>query len=126
MNNHYNPKLKDYAHELRTLSQSKAEKHLWKAALSRGQMGVKFKRQRPILHYIVDFYCQELNLVIEIDGSSHLNKGEYDARRQKHLEDIGCVFLRFSEGDVMQRYHFVQTQIEQAILSLTETKESSP
>jgi very-short-patch-repair endonuclease len=80
-NNYYNPKLKDYAHELRTYSQSKAEKFLWKVALSRRQMGVKFKRQRPILHYIVDFYCQELNLIIEVDGSSHFNKGEYDARR---------------------------------------------
>jgi very-short-patch-repair endonuclease len=118
MNNYYNSNLKGYARELRTLSQSKAEKYLWKAALSRGQMGVKFKRQRPILHYIVDFYCQELNLVIEIDGSSHLNKGEYDARRQKQLENIGCVFLRFNEGEVMQRYDYVQTQIEQAILSL--------
>ena len=117
-NNYYNPKLKEFARDLRNNSQSKGEKFIWKAALSRGQMGVRFKRQRPILNYIVDFYCQELNLIIEIDGSSHLNRGERDAIRQKRLEELGCVFLRFGEGEVMQNFSYVQTQIEQAILSL--------
>ena len=53
--NYYNPKLKDFAHELRTETVSKAEKYLWKNVLSRNQQNVKFKRQRPILHFIVDF-----------------------------------------------------------------------
>lgn len=122
MNNYYNKNLKGHAHELRTLSQSKAEKFLWKAALSRSQMGVKFKRQRPILNYIVDFYCQELNLVIEVDGSSHLSKGEYDTRRQHQLKKIGCVFLRFSEGEVMNQFNRIHGEIEHAVHVLNTQK----
>jgi very-short-patch-repair endonuclease len=74
-NNYYNPLLKDFAHELRTETVSKAEKYLWKHVLSRNQQNVKFKRQRPILHFIVDFFAQEIGLIIEIDGNSHLDKG---------------------------------------------------
>ncbi|WP_430405416.1 DUF559 domain-containing protein [Fluviicola sp.] len=47
-NNYYNPNLKEFAHELRTETVSRAEKYLWKHVLSRNQQGVKFKRQRPI------------------------------------------------------------------------------
>jgi very-short-patch-repair endonuclease len=48
MNNHYNKTLREYAHELRNETVSRAEKYIWKAALRRSQLGVKFKRQRPI------------------------------------------------------------------------------
>ena len=78
MNNNYNKSLKIYAQELRTTSVSRAEKHIWKSLLSRGQMGVKFKRQRPIADFIVDFFSQEIGLIIEIDGNSHHSKGKYD------------------------------------------------
>ena len=121
-NNFYNKKLREYAHELRTESQSKAEKFLWKAALSRNQMGVKFKRQRPVLYYIVDFFCQDLMLVIEIDGSSHISKGEYDERRQMQLERIGCTFLRFQEGEVLNQLEKVHEQISHAIYCLKKDK----
>ena len=76
--NHYNKKLKQYARELRNESVSIAEKYLWKSLLSRKQMGVGFKRQRPIDRFIVDFFAQEIKLIIEVDGNSHLNKSEYD------------------------------------------------
>ena len=115
MNYYYNKRLRDYAHELRNESVSKAEKYLWKAALSRNQMGVKFKRQRPILYYIVDFFCPTLQLVIEIDGSSHISKGEYDFKRQQRLEKIGCTFLRFHEGEVLNQYDKVHDQIVHAV-----------
>lgn len=62
MNNYYNKNLKEYARDLRNESVSRAEKYLWKACLRRNQMGVKFKRQRPILNFIVDFLLMNLIL----------------------------------------------------------------
>jgi very-short-patch-repair endonuclease len=77
-NNNYNKNLKTKSSALRSRSVSMAEKYLWKNILSKGQSGTKFKRQRPINSFIVDFFSQELNLIIEIDGSSHIHKGEQD------------------------------------------------
>jgi very-short-patch-repair endonuclease len=121
-NNHYNSDLREFANELRTESVSKAEKYLWKAALRRNQLGVKFKRQRPIDHFIVDFFCQEIGLIIEVDGNSHYLKPEYDAMRQKNLESLGYVFLRFNEGVVMNQFDHVYEQINHAIYCLKEKK----
>ena len=56
----------------------------------------------PIDEYIVDFYCHELRLAIEVDGSSHDNKKEYDLRRQRKLESLGVNFIRFEDKDVTQ------------------------
>jgi very-short-patch-repair endonuclease len=117
-NNHYNKNLKEFARELRTKTVSKAEKYLWKVLLSRKQTGERFLRQRPIDNYIVDFFAPKLRLIIEIDGSSHLNKGEYDFCRQKKLENLGYVFLRFSEGEVIQNINLVKGRIDYAIFSL--------
>jgi very-short-patch-repair endonuclease len=115
MNNHYSPQLREYAVNLRTASLSRAEKYLWKALLSRKQTGYGFKRQRPIDRFIVDFFCSDLKLIIEIDGSSHINRGEYDAYRQRRLEDLGYTVIRFSEGDVINRYEDVFNVIVRTI-----------
>lgn len=104
MNNHYNKNLKKYANELRNNSVSRAEKYIWKAGLSRNQMGVKFKRQRPILNFIVDFFCAELKLIIEIDGNSHYIKGDYDRYRHEMLSSMGFTIIRFSEGEVLNNF----------------------
>ena len=115
MNNHYNPNLKVYSRELRTLSVSKAEKYIWKALLSRKQMGVGFIRQRPIDKFIVDFFSAEIKLIIEIDGSSHLNKGEYDFYREQKLQRIGYTIIRFSEGEVINNIDNVHRVISRFI-----------
>ena len=122
MNNHYNPNLREYSRELRTKSVSKAEKFLWKAALSRNQQDAKFKRQRPIDRFIVDFFCQELGLIIEIDGSSHFFKEDYDNYRQERLKSFGYSIMRFSEGDVLNNYEFVLLEIQQAIECLKQQR----
>ena len=122
-NSHYNPNLKKYAHELRTQTVSRAEKYIWKALLSKKQIGVKFKRQRPISNYIVDFFSQEIGLIIEIDGNSHHNKGEYDLIRQTKLESLGFVFLRFNEGEVLNNLDEVYSSVVYAVYVL---KNSSP
>lgn len=83
-------------------------------------MGVKFKRQRPILNFIVDFFCAELKLIIEIDGNSHFTKGDYDRYRQDKLESMGFTIIRFSEGEVLNNYVEVDTAIRHVIDSLKE------
>ena len=117
-NNHYNKNHKEFARELRTETVSKAEKLLWKAILSRRQTGERFLRQRPIDNFIVDFFAPALGLIIEIDGSSHINKGEYDFYRQQKLESLGYEMIRFSEGEVLQNAGLVKERIDYVIFCL--------
>ena len=117
-NNHYNKNLKEFARELRTKTVSKAEKYIWKAVLSRKQTGERFLRQRSIDNFIVDFFAPDLKLIIEIDGSSHLNIGKYDYFRQTKLENLGYIILRFSEGEVIQNIASVEERIDYAIVCL--------
>lgn len=121
-NSHYNKYLKDYSRRLRNESVSKAEKSLWKLVLSRRQVGPSFKRQRPIDNYIVDFFCAEINLIIEIDGSSHNQKSLKDQERQKELKNLGFHILRFKESEVLNNISEVKRIIQYAIYCL----ESSP
>jgi very-short-patch-repair endonuclease len=118
MNNFYSKDLRSFAHELRTESVSRAEKYIWKSLLSKNKQGVKFKRQRPIDHFIVDFFAQEIGLIVEIDGSSHFSKANYDAYRQQKLESLGFTLIRFTEGDVIQNIDAVGNQIQHVVYSL--------
>ena len=115
LNNHYNKNLKEFARELRTQTVSKAEKRIWKIILSREQTGVRFLRQRPIDRFIVDFFAPTLKLIIEIDGSSHFNKPEYDYYRQKRLESLGYKLIRFTEGEVLNQIEKVDLDIRNTI-----------
>ena len=74
---------------------------LWKH-LRRRQLGVQFHRQVPILNYIVDFYCHELELVVEVDGATHRlpDAGIRDEIRQREIEQAGITVLRFDDRDV--------------------------
>ena len=102
-NNHYNKKLQPIANSLRK-NMTKAEACLWKYVLQGQKLkGYQFRRQRPVLKYIADFMCKELNLVIEVDGISHhydeiLIK---DRKKQSDLENAGFVVLRFSDEEVL-------------------------
>ncbi|WP_343633983.1 endonuclease domain-containing protein [Fluviicola sp.] len=116
--NHYNPKLKEYARELRTETVSKAEKVIWKGLLSRKQTGERFLRQRPIYNFIVDFFAPEIGLIIEIDGNSHVNKGNYDRYREDKLVSLGYTVIRFKEGDVIWNMDVVSEQVRHAIYVL--------
>ena len=94
----YNPKLKQYAVYLRNNS-TLSEILLWKNIKSKS-LGVEFHRQVPLDEFIVDFYCHELGLAIEIDGRSHDFKYEYDMARQQILEDYGITVIRFTDLEV--------------------------
>ena len=73
---------------------------LWKYLKGKKTLGYDFDRQKPIDNYIVDFFCNELMLAIEIDGCTHNEKSEEDQRRQAKLESLGVRFLRFYDFDV--------------------------
>ena len=94
----YNKKLKSYARELRKNS-TLSEVLLWQQ-IKRKALGYEFHRQVPIDQFIVDFYCHELMLAIEIDGNSHNDKFDYDERRQTKLQNLGVIFIHFSDLDV--------------------------
>ena len=105
----YNPKLKELARELRKNS-TLSEVLLW-LKIKGKVMGVEFHRQVPINNFIVDFYCHELMLAIEIDGSSHDEKQDYDQNRQLILENLGVRFIRFSDIDVKQKMGWVLEEL---------------
>ena len=77
-------------------------------------LGFDFDRQRPIDQYIVDFYCKDLMLAVEIDGDSHDHEEIFikDAERQKRLESLGVRFLRFDDVEVKRDMNNVLRTIE--------------
>ena len=74
--------------------------------------GFDFHRQKPLDEYIVDFFCAELFLAIEIDGDSHVGKEEYDKERQNKLESLGVRFLRFEDAEIYYGLDRVVEKIE--------------
>ncbi len=111
----YNPKLKERARYLRNNS-TFSEVLLWRHLKGKQMHGFDFDRQKPIDNYIVDFFCNELMLAIEIDGDSHAKKMEDDQLRQKRLESLGVRFLRFYDRDVKQNMAGMLSVIENWIL----------
>src|SRR5699024_466490 len=97
---YYNPKLKPFARRLRKNS-TFGEVLLWNELKKRQMSGYQFMRQKPIGEYIVDFFCSELKLIIEVDGeASHRFKLTEDSERQQWLEEYGLHVLRFDEKEV--------------------------
>ena len=114
----YNRNLKPLARQLRNEG-TKGEAMLWFYALKARKMyGYQFNRQYPIGNYIVDFICRKLNLIIEIDGSSHISKSESDRERQDYLEGMGYTIMRFSEAEVVHRLDDVVEKLSYAVESL--------
>ena len=107
----YNPKLKQLARNLRNNS-TLSEVLLWRVLKGKQLKGFDFHRQKPVGNFIVDFFCTELLLAIEIDGSTHDEKMEQDYIRQKQLESLGVRFLRFTDSDVKRNLQGVVMTIE--------------
>ena len=93
---------------------SPGEVSLWQPLRNKQMQGFRFERQRPIDKYIVDFYCRDLKLAIEIDGTSHDVPAiaENDKVRQQKLETLGIHFLRFTELEVNTNLEGVLQMIE--------------
>jgi very-short-patch-repair endonuclease len=90
-----------------------AEKLLWDQLKDRTLFKVKFRRQHPIDIFVVDFYCHELKLAIEIDGEIHLKSEihDYDIGRTSDLEKLGIKILRFTNNEVINDIDSVKTKI---------------
>ena len=94
-----------------------AEKLLWGKVLSNKQLqGYKFLRQKPLLYFILDFYCSEILLGIEVDGDSHDEKEEYDKERTMLLEQTGIKILRYTNDDVLNNIDGVHKDLMQKSL----------
>tara|TARA_R110002073_G_scaffold108336_3_gene243409 strand:+ start:78289 stop:78702 length:414 start_codon:yes stop_codon:yes gene_type:complete len=121
----YNPKLVTYAKELRK-NMTFGEIALWREIKGK-KLGVQFSRQIPIDNYIIDFYCKNLFLAIEVDGSIHFKEGheEKDQRRQKRLESLGVKVIRFSDTDVKNNLNWVLDEIRSCIDNLEPTPNPS-
>lgn len=115
------------ARELRQFS-TWEEDIIW-GHLSGNSMGVKFRRQHPILFYIADFYCHNLKLVIEIDGSIHKNAEVKinDEYRQKEIEELGVTVMRFTNFQVKHNPEIILENIKKKIEELKSVEsQSSP
>ena len=108
----YNPKLVPLAKKLRK-NMTLSEVLLWQELKGRQMLGYDFDRQRPIDNYIVDFYCKDLQLAIEIDGESHTHEevAEKDKKRQLRLEELGVRILRFDDLDVKREMKYVLNRL---------------
>lgn len=106
----YKSYLKNLSRKLRNNS-TDGEVLLWQKIRRKQIKGYQFHRQRPINNYIVDFYCKDLKLVIEVDGSSHIGKEEADEIRQRKIESFGVKFLRFDDYDVKKNLNAVVEKI---------------
>jgi very-short-patch-repair endonuclease len=105
-NQHISPKLKARVKALRR-EMTPAEIKLWYHLRNNDLEGFHFRRQQIISTYIVDFYCHSANLVVEVDGSGHLEQEGYDQKRDEYLANLGLRVLRFFNSDVMENIDLV-------------------
>lgn len=112
----YNPRLKELARQLRNNS-TKAEIILWKALSGKQCLGYDFHRQKPLGEFIVDFFCNELMLAIEVNGVSH-NQDQVmkkDQKKELFLNSIGITVLRFQDSDIYPDNRDALAEIERYI-----------
>ena len=108
------PKMMHRAGELRR-EPTLAEAKLWKSLRSQNLDGTHFRRQYAIDKYIVDFCAPRAKLIIEVDGSQHLDQQDYDAERTGFLQARGYRVLRFWNNDILNNIQGVMATVLQAI-----------
>lgn len=91
-----------------------AEALLWRALKGRGAGGLKFRRQQGIGPFVLDFYCPEARLCVELDGSAHDHRCDYDERRTAYLAQQGIRVIRFTNDQVFTCLEGVVAQILRA------------
>ena len=113
----YNPKLTSLARKLRNKS-TETEIYLWLKLKGKQMYGYDFHRQKPIDNYILDFFCYDLLLGIEVDGYSHeiLEVYNKDRIKEKRMNELGITILRFSDFEVLKDMENVIRAIEFFIL----------
>jgi very-short-patch-repair endonuclease len=98
-------------------NQTDAERTLWFQLRDRRLDGWKFRRQFPIERFVVDFFCADAHLIIELDGGQHAARAQYDEQRTRILEAMGYLVLRFWNNDVIQNLDGVLEAIREALQS---------
>ena len=96
------------------IGMTEAERRLW-SRLRQEQLGVKFRRQHPLGTYVLDFVCLDAKLVVEVDGSQHLDQQAYDERRSAWLASQGYAVLRFWANEVLSETDAVVNSISQSL-----------
>ncbi|MCB0303882.1 MAG: DUF559 domain-containing protein [Calditrichaeota bacterium] len=123
---HYNrDKDRKKRQELRNCP-TKSEKVLWQYLRNRQVDGFKIRRQYSIDGFIIDFYCVQVKLAIEIDGDVHLTDGakEYDEGREEHIRKYGVTFIRFRNDDVINDPDEVVSAIREKLHALKRLREN--
>ncbi|TAL36811.1 MAG: endonuclease domain-containing protein [Spirochaetes bacterium] len=95
-----------------------AEKKLWEELKEKRFDGLKFRNQHPVFRYILDFYCHEKKLAIEVDGDIHINQKETDAYREDYLKSLGIVTVRVKNIDIEDRIEEVLIRIRSELRDL--------
>ncbi|MCX7810113.1 MAG: DNA methyltransferase [Leptospiraceae bacterium] len=120
----FNPNLKERARELRKAG-NLAEIIFWKQVRNKQFLGLDFDRQKIVGNYIVDFYCKELGVVVEIDGDSHNEKMEYDAERDEYLKSLGLKVYHVRAEDVLNNIEGVMKFLETELTPLTPLRDGN-
>jgi very-short-patch-repair endonuclease len=104
---------------------TRAEIVLWYSLKGKQLLGYKFRRQHGVDRYILDFYCPELMLAIEVDGESHNSDEarERDRKRQEEIEQYGIRFLRFTDDEVLGTPDRVVGAIEEKVREVASSRD---
>jgi very-short-patch-repair endonuclease len=121
------PELLIFARKLRR-QQTDAENLLWFTIRGRRFCGFKFRRQYPIAGYILDFYCNDAALAVELDGGGHAEheQREYDEERTKVIEAAGIKVIRFWNNDVLNSFETVLEELHLQLLRRLSQSQSVP
>jgi very-short-patch-repair endonuclease len=120
MTKHYNKKSEQEKLRLLRNNMTYCEKLVW-LHLRKKQLGYRFLRQYSVDHFVLDFYCPELKLAVELDGDIHEipEQRKYDKSRQKYLEEFGIRFIRIKNEEFLSNPNKAFGRIENKIKSLT-------
>ena len=127
MQRKHNPGLVPFAKDLRK-NMTREERHLWYDFLKADP--VRFQRQKIIANYIVDFYCAEATLIVELDGSQHFEADEIrkDAERTAFLEEYGLRILRIPNIDISRNFQsvceYIDLQVKQRVQTIPQSQHS--
>jgi very-short-patch-repair endonuclease len=123
MTKHYNKKSEQEKRRSLRNNMTYCEKIVW-LHLRKSQLGYRFLRQYSVDHFVIDFYCPELKLAVEIDGDVHEipEQKEYDNARQKYLEKFGIEFVRIKNEEFLGNPDKAFSKIEKRITSLIKEK----
>jgi very-short-patch-repair endonuclease len=117
MTEHYNKSTMTQRRRTLRKNLPEAEIILWSKLSCKQMLGYKFRRQYSVDQYVIDFYCPELKVAIEVDSDSHFMPGaqEQDKARQEHIEAFGIRFLRFTNEDVCKNVDGVCQTVYNAV-----------